>query len=1359
MCDEPAYYRDVYIWLPEQRWGNIAWPPCPTCLQQDVAAHGFQTNHFGRRVVSMTSNYFIMSRRYICQRRCCQGAPSAVEKRQQRTFMGYNPISRTHLPHGLGRLFPAFLSFRAAVDNSVIDMMRALFDKGVRPESFAETILELHSKTYFEAYLLRELEIERTRAFLNTTPSMFSEFADKRNYAGLVPTGKYLSQVYKQYNATIRNHMEKEIKKQPSSRFHIDASYKEAKHLAQYHGIPLFKALMTVTNEFGAIRLQFHTVADGHDQMEQAVSAFVKTAQEYGQPLPEIAATDNPSRDQQWLYDMIPSLKNTQQQLDDLTKECHPPAAIVAASTNEHSEISLDPEDVQAIGAVAATSTVNCIQIQSQIVLVPAILADIDRVRVASSVDDINLTVLAMRQLVATKALSERAISLDAEWDTKINRSGQVIGASKTALIQLGYRDSENRMSALILQVFRHQMLPRALLALFAEPSICFVGVSVSGDLKRIGKDFNCMESIECAKFVNLGSHARKRDVVHSGTASLEKLVQLMLREKMDKSPSVRLSKWSRSELCDAQKQYAALDAMKSLEVYEQLQHLPDLTLRLAAEAAIPNLQVDVVPSHGNVASMATRAAVGMLSDAPFCKSPDGVIPSQVKPNQNSRVVAITSVVSPSLVVPGLKKGSKTKRESVCLRDFGTPPFTIVLPLKMLKHHVDSTMVRIFSDESTSSAVTNTVPTRTAQPINPLNHCDVLHFSATDDRLCNNDMHHSDNATEGEGEPGVTWSTSVTSDALDLVALAGLVGNQVAVQGQHGGQPILPCEHLDEPPSYIADVFSACLGDAYHAMSRPKVPIKHEFKKPYFVALQQAFFAWRPGLLTDVLHILEAKGFSKQDIKAKMYYDIDFFRQRVDRRILPPRQLYWRVRSVFVLFGGKLDSKSKMPLFNTRAWKKANNVLKEVLKGFYSDPPGISFYTNRLDRRGEPMVDQYGISLLDCNRGTNDVEAIHKQRVALYGTWKTGVQMSDALLSERRHRYNHKINERKRLGFPKFGHYDTWLVDALQLLVEKNHHILLYADWSDASDYKDTPESFGTVALHSTELHEAVEAIELSDNIIANLSEEKKYLARATSVKVPFLPLHGAEEAKLFNRLVLEMPQFNELSMSIMWCRHVDGFSVFPKLPVYLRLYYERWERNQRVRDAVQSSKNELQLLEMVNNDNMLHPCNDDIEASQIDELDDTVLFCENKNVEDDGAHVNNADSNNKDGAPVIQVVAAGRSKHLNFSSWANVNAPVPMLQPHYMAIRPHGQLGPPTVGGFQIGVSSVRADVKVRQRRNMDKRMRQKRTCKRCELHCGTRGWVCNGRKGGKGRGQDACEFFDAAGSPLINHTSQAAS
>ena len=259
--------------------------------------------------------------------------------------------------------------------------------------------------------------------------------------------------------------------------------------------------------------------------------------------------------------------------------------------------------------------------------------------------------------------------------------------------------------------------------------------------------------------------------------------------------------------------------------------------------------------------------------------------------------------------------------------------------------------------------------------------------------------------------------------------------------------------------------------------------------------MQQAFFAWRPELLASVKSVLAHNGFSNEDIEALMCYHVDFFRKRVDRRVLPPRQLYWRVRSVFVVFGSKIDSKTGKPLFHERAWKKANNVLKEILQGYYSDPPGFSFYTNQLNKNGEPMLDKSGIALWDCNRGTNDVEAFHKQLVALYGTWCTGLEMSDALLTEHRHRYNHKINERKRLGFPKLvGHYDTWKIDAIQLLVEKTHKVLLFPDWSNSSDYRSTPESFGTVPLHSYELHMALEESDLDVDAQRNFQGKRNTL-------------------------------------------------------------------------------------------------------------------------------------------------------------------------------------------------------------------------------------------------------------------------
>jgi hypothetical protein len=542
----------------------------------------------------------------------------------------------------------------------------------------------------------------------------------------------------------------------------------------------------------------------------------------------------------------------------------------------------------------------------------------------------------------------------------------------------------------------------------------------------------------------------------------------------------------------------------------------------------------------------------------------------------------------------------------------------------------------------------------------------------------------------------------------------------------------MSCANLDDHPANIVDVFSACLGDTFHAMDRPKVPVKHEYKKPYFVALQEAFFAWRPDLLADVKETLQLNSFTTEDVEALLYYNVKFFRDRVDRRVLPPKQLYWRVRAVYVLFGNKSDSKTNKPLFNKRAWNKANNVLNEILLGYYSDPPGFSFYTSRLDKRGEPMVDKYGIALINCNRGTNDVEAIHKQLVALYGSWCTGVEMSDALLSERRHRYNQKINERKRLGFPKLMHFDTWKVDMLQLLVEKNHGILLYPDWSNASDYKETAESFDTVALHSQELHEAVASIKLDENVAKKFTSEMKYLCRAMGVQVPFLPNHGADEAKLFTRLVLEMPAFDESLMAIEWCKYVNGITIFPKLPVYLRMYYERWERNQRIKDAIRSSKSEVDLLAEVNSTHMILPNG----ISSPDDQQDIPVGT-------DGASVDDMSNGNEQ-----QEEAAEISMPSGFTGWEEVAMPIPISQPRYEAIRPHETLGPPVVGGLLIGLTDSDGLGRKRRFRGKDKnsRGRRKRSCTRCTKFDGQNGLICEGRIGNKG-GARACEYFEENG------------
>ena len=59
----------------------------------------------------------------------------------------------------------------------------------------------------------------------------------------------------------------------------------------------------------------------------------------------------------------------------------------------------------------------------------------------------------------------------------------------------------------------------------------------------------------------------------------------------------------------------------------------------------------------------------------------------------------------------------------------------------------------------------------------------------------------------------------------------------------HPAENFLECTQLSTPPDprYMVDKFSSVLGDAFHAMDRAKVPIRHEARKGYFVALREAF--------------------------------------------------------------------------------------------------------------------------------------------------------------------------------------------------------------------------------------------------------------------------------------------------------------------------------------------------------------------------------------------------------------------------------------------------------------------------------------------------------------------------------------
>jgi hypothetical protein len=472
------------------------------------------------------------------------------------------------------------------------------------------------------------------------------------------------------------------------------------------------------------------------------------------------------------------------------------------------------------------------------------------------------------------------------------------------------------------------------------------------------------------------------------------------------------------------------------------------------------------------------------------------------------------------------------------------------------------------------------------------------------------------------------------------------------------------CQHLDDPPDEITDCFKAVLGDNFHQQKRPRVPVRHPYKKAYFVALMRAFLAWNPETLLEVNEKLMKKEWSEKDIKKTMFFKPAFFQSRADRVVPSPSKLYWRVRAVYVKFGNKKDHKGKS-LFNREAWRKANSVLKEILAGFASDPPGFPMYTKKLRKNGEPWIDDYGIWLLECCRGTNDVENWHKQLRDTFGTWQIGVEMTFYMLAERRHRHNQRMSQLHRAGFPIVGHYDSWKIDLLQLLVEENHGVRLFPYWVNSGDWKDTDESFDLVAMHDDELQEEVLKVELSEETISGFTPDLKFLSSKMGVKIAFLPVVGEDSERLFARLIRDSDgPFDDRKMAVEWCHHVDGLKIFPTLPVYLRMYHERFLRNRRAEDACTDMQDETAALERLNK-TTLDAAVDETEAAFGGSASSILL-------------------DEPDEMPIEQ---AEPSPRIQF--WQPTSLPGPMLYPRCQAIRDSFE-GPHVVGGTLIGLANT---------------------------------------------------------------------
>ncbi|KAG6875262.1 hypothetical protein C0992_004529 [Termitomyces sp. T32_za158] len=512
---QDLYRCDIFLWDPECLIKEGIRCPNPHC-----GARLWRLSHIARprRVVDLDRTFWILGYRYRC--------PQCVRP-QSITFRSWDPRILAVLPHALAAEFPAQLSHQSGISKPALNLMRSCFQHGMGAKQFSNALLIQNLQNYDNLHLsyLHEIAERGTGPFLDKKYKSFPPFHDQSSDGlhGFVPSAQWLRDMYDKFVAEHRLDLNQHTAMLTGEVCAIDHSFKLTKHIAKVNGVPVFIALLTVTNEKGEIRICDFVETKSHSQYEFALTQMSQSLNQYGHIQPTVFYTDNMA-DKEFLEKCFPSL------------------------------------------------CCGVIPVEKYAELNPFTLPGHINVSVKKSeraIEDAMCTILDL--LSDNDTTSSIVIGLDAEWNIETSESGYITGRGQTAIIQIALDSNIFILQVGLMLAGKH--LPLLLRQVLANPYIIKVGRGITADLKYLEQA--CQSSVPFQGALDLAQFAKDRLVVSTARCSLADLCATVLHQRLNKNITQRLSTaWEDEDLTPQQIQYAALDAFASLQIYNSLQKI-----------------------------------------------------------------------------------------------------------------------------------------------------------------------------------------------------------------------------------------------------------------------------------------------------------------------------------------------------------------------------------------------------------------------------------------------------------------------------------------------------------------------------------------------------------------------------------------------------------------------------------------------------------------------------------------------------------------------------------------------------------------------------------------------------------------
>ncbi|KAJ7689635.1 hypothetical protein B0H17DRAFT_983598 [Mycena rosella] len=279
------FTAEFFLWDPLIILGTSFNLRCPNveCMHR-LTRYGFVDRP--RRIVDLDSCFWLVGYNYGC-RKSAGGCGLRLRLWDKRVL--------DQLPPELASEFPAHLTWRSGLSTRAFGVVRSCFQHGMGSAEVSDLFRMQHLCRYDELRLqyLRTKYKQMLLGCQDYEPCPAFQDRSAGGFHGFTPSGQWLRDVYDSFIESKRDVFNQHTAMLSARICALDHSHKLAKHVFKVDGVPIFTALLTVTNEKGEIRVCVFVATKSHSQFEDALRRLADDLVVYGHNLPEVFYTDN----------------------------------------------------------------------------------------------------------------------------------------------------------------------------------------------------------------------------------------------------------------------------------------------------------------------------------------------------------------------------------------------------------------------------------------------------------------------------------------------------------------------------------------------------------------------------------------------------------------------------------------------------------------------------------------------------------------------------------------------------------------------------------------------------------------------------------------------------------------------------------------------------------------------------------------------------------------------------------------------------------------------------------------------------------------------------------------------------------